>query len=103
MLLLNVLIAAHRSGILRDVQMAFHSGEEQALLGLETLSEGELMWLARMGLVLMSRLSGSAETLFLFDEPDVHFNSEWNMDFIRTLGRCSETPEGGLPPTPRCC
>lgn len=96
MLLLNVLIAAHRSGILRDVQMAFHCGEEQALLGLETLSEGELMWLARMGLVLMSRLSGSAETLFLFDEPDVHFNSEWNMDFIRTLGRCSETPEGGL-------
>ena len=96
--LLNVLIAAHRSGILRDVQMAFHCGEEQALLGLETLSEGELMWLARMGLVLMSRLSGSAETLFLFDEPDVHFNSEWNMDFIRTLGRCSETPEGALRP-----
>lgn len=96
MLLLNVLIAAHRSGILRDIQLAFHSGKEQALLGLETLSDGELMWLARMGLVLMSRLSGSAETLFLLDEPDVHFNNEWNMDFIKTLRLCSETPEGSL-------
>lgn len=96
MLLLNVLIAAYRSGILRDVQLAFHSGTQQALLGLETLSDGELMWLARMGLVLMSRLSRSAETLFLFDEPDVHFNNEWNMDFIKTLRRCSETPQEGL-------
>lgn len=96
MLLLNVLIAAYRSGILKDMQMAFHSGEEQALLGLETLSDGELMWLARMGLVLMSRLSRSAETLFLFDEPDVHFNNEWNMDFIKMLGLCSETPKEGL-------
>ena len=96
MLLLNVLTAAYRSGILMDIQLAFHSGEEQALLGLETLSDGELMWLTRMGLVLMSRLSRSAETLFLFDEPDVHFNNEWNMDFIKTLGQCSDILGEGL-------
>ena len=96
MLLLNVLIAAQRAGILRDVQLAFHTGEHQDLLGLETLSDGELMWLARMGLALMSRLSRSAETLFLFDEPDVHFNNEWNMDFIKTLRLCSETPRESL-------
>lgn len=91
MLLLNVLMAAHRRDILLDIQLAFHREGQQALLGLETLSDGELMWLARMGLVLMSRLSRSAETLFLFDEPDVHFNNEWNMDFIKTLRLCSET------------
>lgn len=90
MLLLNVLTAAQRANILRDVQLAFHIGDQPDLLGLETLSDGELMWLARMGLVLMSRLSRSAETLFLFDEPDVHFNNEWNMDFIKTLRLCSE-------------
>lgn len=96
MLLLNVLMAAYRRKILLNVQLAFHSEEHQGLLGIETLSDGELMWLARMGLVLISRLSRSAETLFLFDEPDVHFNNEWNMDFIKTLRQCSETREGNL-------
>jgi len=96
MLLLNVLMAAHRRNILLDIQLAFHSKEHRGLFGLETLSDGELMWLARMGLVLMSRLSRSAETLFLFDEPDVHFNNEWNMDFIKTLRLCSETQEENL-------
>jgi len=96
MLLLNVLMAAYRRNILLGVQLAFRSKESQGLLGIETLSDGELMWLARMGLVLMSRLSSSAETLFLFDEPDVHFNNEWNMDFIKTLRQCSETQGGNL-------
>lgn len=96
MLLLNVLAAAWQSGILRDIQLAFHRGQQKAMLGMETLSDGELMWLARMGLVLMSRLPRSAETLFLFDEPDVHFNSEWNMDFVHTLRQCSSLSQGGL-------
>lgn len=93
MLLLNVLMAASRAGILQDIQLAFHREDQPALLGLETLSDGELMWLARMGLVLMSQL---AETLFLFDEPDVHFNSEWTMDFVKTLRQCGEVPERDL-------
>ena len=96
MMLLNVLLAAHRSGVLQEIQLAFHNGESSTLLGLETLSDGELMWLARMGLVLMSRQTESAETLFLFDEPDVHFNNEWNMNFIETLRLCSETPSENL-------
>lgn len=96
MLLLNVLVTAWRSGILQDVQFAFRRGAQKAMLGLETLSDGELMWLARMGLVLMSRLSRSSETLFLFDEPDVHFNSEWNMDFVNTLRQCSKLAEDSL-------
>ena len=96
MLLFNVLLAARRGNILRDVQLAFHGGERGELLGLEALSEGELMWLARMGLALMSRRSRSAGTLFLFDEPDIHFNSEWNMDFIKILRQCGETPAGAL-------
>lgn len=96
MLLLNVLAAAWRSGILRDVQLAFRRGKQKAVLGMETLSDGELMWLARMGLVLMSRLPRSSDTLFLFDEPDVHFNNEWNMDFVNTLRQCSRLSEEGL-------
>ena len=94
MVLLNVLMAARRGNILRDVQLAFRG--EEGLLGLEALSDGELMWLARMGLALMSRLSGSAGTLFLFDEPDIHFNNEWNMDFVKLLRQCGETPAEAL-------
>ena len=92
MVLLNVLAAGLRSGILRDIQFAFRREGSAAMLGLETLSDGELMWLARMGLVLMSRLPRSTETLFLLDEPDVHFNNEWNMDFVNILRRCSQLP-----------
>lgn len=96
MALLNVLAAAWRSGILRDIQFAFRREGGTAMLGMETLSDGELMWLSRMGLVLMSRLSRSAETLFLLDEPDVHFNNEWNMDFVNTLRQYSQLPGQGL-------
>lgn len=96
MLLLNVLATAWRSGILQNVQFAFRRGKQKAMLGLETLSDGELMWLTRMGLVLMSRLPRSSETLFLFDEPDVHFNNEWNMDFVNTLRQCSSLSEDDL-------
>lgn len=56
---------------------------------MEALSDGELMWFARMGLVLMSRTEASADTVFLFDEPDVHFNDEWNMRVMSALRRLS--------------
>lgn len=96
MMLLNVLAAAHRSGVLLDIQLAFQRDGQKTLLGLETLSDGELMWLARMGLVLMSRRDRSADTLFLFDEPDVHLNNSWNVDFIDTLRRYSRIGEQAL-------
>ena len=85
MTMLSVLTAAQRGGILQDAQMAFRLRDRDSLLGLEALSDGELMWLARMGLVLMSRSESSMETLFLLDEPDVHFNDEWNTQFISLL------------------
>lgn len=96
LMLLNVLTVAFRSGVLRDIQFAFRLGGRRALLGLEALSDGELTWLARMGLVLMSRHSRSAETLFLFDEPDVYFNSEWNVNFINMLRRFTHMELSGL-------
>ena len=58
---------------------------EKGLYSLEALSDGELMWLARTGLVLMAQPYCGENTLFLYDEPDVHFNDDWNKDFMKIL------------------
>lgn len=57
---------------------------------MEALSDGELMWLARMGLVLLAQKYCGENTLFLYDEPDVHFNDDWNREFIQFLYQLSE-------------
>lgn len=85
MQMFSVLSMAQRSGILRNVQLAFRTGNCNTLLGMDALSDGELMWLSRMGLVLMSRTEHSSDTLFLMDEPDVHFNDEWNARLMQSL------------------
>lgn len=84
-ILLSVLLTAYRMGILGEVHFTYKMGEEKGLYDMEALSDGELMWLARAGLVLLSQSHCGQNTLFLYDEPDVHFNDDWNKDFIKTL------------------
>ena len=51
----------------------------------KALSDGELLWLARMGMVLTASQGETDNCLFLFDEPDVHLNESWNVEFVRRL------------------
>lgn len=83
--LLSTLLDAYREGVISEVYFAFTHKDKDGLYEAEGLSDGELMWLARTGLVLMAQSDCGENTLFLFDEPDVHFNDDWNRDFIHIL------------------
>lgn len=51
----------------------------------KALSDGEILWIARMGLVLLAGTEGTDNCLFLFDEPDIHLNENWNVEFVSNL------------------
>ena len=81
--LISTLLTAWREGVIREIHFSYRNGDERGLYEMEDLSDGELMWLARIGLLLMAQNSCGANTLFLYDEPDVHFNDDWSRDFVR--------------------
>lgn len=87
---LSILLTAYREGVIQTITFAFQNGEQEGLYETEALSDGELMWLSRMGLVLMAQPDCGEDTLFLFDEPDVHFNDDWNRDFVKVIYELSE-------------
>lgn len=87
MQLLTLLSQAKESGELRECHFFFKRGEGSELLNEKALSDGELLWLARMGMVLAASQGETDNCLFLFDEPDVHLNESWNVEFVRRLER----------------
>ena len=81
--LISTLLTAWREGVIREIHFSYRNGDERGLYEMEDLSDGELMWLARIGLILMAQNHCGENTLFLYDEPDVHFNDDWSRDFVR--------------------
>lgn len=84
-MLLITLLSAYRDGIIKEISFFYRDGEDKGLYGTEALSDGELMWMARTGLILLAQSHCGKDTLFLYDEPDVHFNDDWNKDFIKAI------------------
>jgi len=87
MQLLTLLSQAKESGELRECHFFFKRGEGSELLNEKALSDGELLWLARMGMVLAASQGETDNCLFLFDEPDAHLNESWSVEFVRRLER----------------
>lgn len=87
---ISMLLTAFRLGIISGLHFTYRDGNNKGLYDMEALSDGELMWLARMGLVLLAQKYCGENTLFLYDEPDVHFNDDWNREFIQFLYQLSE-------------
>lgn len=83
--LLTILLKAKNDGLLKDINFAFKKENCSEVLDEKALSDGEFLWLARMGLVLMARQNETDNCLFLFDEPDVHLNESWVLDFVSLL------------------
>lgn len=69
-------------GILKAAHVVLQSRAGDAMLA-TALSDGELLHLARIGLLLM--LGGAEESVILLDEPDTHFNSAWKQHLIRDI------------------
>lgn len=85
MQLLTLLAQAKESGELRECHFFFKRGPSSELMNEKALSDGELLWLARMGMVLAASQGETDNCLFLFDEPDIHLNESWNVGFVRRL------------------
>lgn len=88
--LLSVLLQAKKEGVLHACHVFFHLEGSQELLDETVLSDGEISWTARMGLILLARQWESDNCLFLLDEPDVHLNERWNVEFVSFLQELSE-------------
>lgn len=91
-LLIN-LLQAKNSGEMRECHVLYQREKGADLLTERSLSDGELLWIGRMGLVLLARQMESDNCLFLLDEPDVHLNESWNIDFVSYLQELTAIPE----------
>lgn len=94
--LLTVLLRALHAGALKECHVQFQTGEGEPFLNEQALSDGELLWAARMGLILFASLEENDNCLFLFDEPDIHLNESWNVEFISSLERLSRREMGEM-------
>lgn len=80
---LTSLLYAKRIGLLQDFDMTFKMKNSGIILNKNSFSDGEYLWLARLGLLLIGRYKDNI--LYLFDEPDVHSNETWNINFIHYI------------------
>ncbi|WHY65010.1 AAA family ATPase [Neobacillus sp. SuZ13] len=92
--LLTILLVAKREGFLVDAHLMFKNKRTDQLFHEISLSDGEYLWLGRLGLVLLSRSYDNGDVLFLFDEPDVHLNESWNEQFVELLHQMSKNDDG---------
>ncbi len=83
--LLVMLLQAKASGEMTECHVMFQRKKDDDLLMEQALSDGELMRIGRMGLVLLARQETFDNCLFLMDEPDVHLNESWNVDFVADI------------------
>jgi len=83
--LLTILLSAKNDGLLKNVHIAFKNNSCDELLPENALSDGEYLWLARMGLLLMVQDQNVTNSIFLLDEPDVHLNESWNAELINLI------------------
>ncbi|MFR1882920.1 hypothetical protein [Blautia sp.] len=88
--LLLLLLQAKNALALKACHVFFHTETGAELLNECALSDGELLWVARMGLVLLCRQEETDNCLFLFDEPDIHLNESWNVDFVASLRKFTQ-------------
>ncbi|MED3126819.1 AAA family ATPase [Bacillus wiedmannii] len=95
--LLAMLLVAKREGLLLDIHLFFKHKELGGLFNESALSDGEYLWLGRMGLILLSRENTKDNMLFLLDEPDVHLNESWNERFVELIHKLSNRENGRIP------
>lgn len=71
--------------IMRFKHFYFRKQGVQKPMLLKELSDGEHQLLHSVGLCLLFR---ETKSLFLFDEPETHFNPDWRANFITRLREC---------------
>lgn len=88
LMFLESLVSWTRRGVLQKVRLVLRKRHVEAPITDEGLSDGELFYLSRYGLLLL--VAETRESLLLLDEPETHFNDNWKInlvdDMMRTLG-----------------
>lgn len=84
---LSKLILAYNKGIIKKAHISFKIQGSEEILEQSALSEGEYMLLVRLGLLALGRHNNNCQCLFLLDEPDVHLNEHWNINFVSMMHR----------------
>lgn len=83
-----ILVELQKEGVLQQIDLVVNKKhperDERHTLLVTDLSDGERELLQRMALIYL--LSGG-ENLFLFDEPEVHFNDTWKRNLIDHIER----------------
>ena len=98
LMLLAVLLREKQERSLTEAHVFFRmDADGRELINEKALSDGELMWAARTGIVLLARQKETDNCLFLFDEPDVHLNEKWNVEFVSFLQELSSLEDGEVP------
>lgn len=70
----------HREGVLKDATATVRRISSDDVLVYDNLSDGELMLLGRMALLLL--LQQRDDSLLLLDEPETHFNDFWKREIV---------------------
>jgi energy-coupling factor transporter ATP-binding protein EcfA2 len=71
-----------RKGYLKtkDIRIVLRKLDVEDPIPLETLSDGERMFLGRMA--LMNLIGGTKNALVILDEPETHFNDYWKREIV---------------------
>lgn len=87
---LTLFTIAHRIGFIKESSVQLLDTETQTLVTHKILSDGEWMWLCKMGLIIISQIEEENNYIYLFDEPDTFLNENWVEDYIYNLNKYSE-------------
>lgn len=83
--ILTTLMIANRLGIIIDATLYLNHNNEKLIVSEKSLSDGEWLWLSKMGLIILSQLSLENDFLIIFDEPDVFLNELWIKEFVSKM------------------
>ncbi|MGJ8673472.1 restriction system-associated AAA family ATPase [Rubritalea sp.] len=82
---------ASEDRVMRFKHVYFKKRNLEKEVMVKSLSDGEHQLLHSLGLCLLFK---NSNCLFLFDEPETHFNPRWRSDFISNLNACFKDSTG---------
>lgn len=75
----------YRLGLFKNADVYIKLEKSKDMLTQDVLSDGEWMWLNKIGMVIISQVAKENNFLYLFDEPDLFLNEKWIEKYISNL------------------
>lgn len=91
-----LLSIAHRIGLIRSAKVYLKDNINKHLFMNDILSDGEWMWICKIGLMIISQEDEKGNFLYLFDEPDLFLNEKWIAKYIHNIKKYSNEDSKSL-------